>query len=130
MSIAECSAGDDGPPPHAHSDTQESFFVLHGAFDVCTGFDNQSKVSLQPGDLIAVPRQVMRTFVNTSGKPARLLVFIQGPAGMADTVSYSRKIGAEFERRFGHAAIEEYAKTRMTFDAEEGLGRYRVVIGG
>ncbi|MBB3178723.1 cupin domain-containing protein [Variovorax sp. Sphag1AA] len=122
ISIAECSAGDDGPPPHAHSDTQESFYVLDGSFDICTGFDNESTVPARPNDLFAVPNKVMRTFRNTSGKPARLLVIIQGPDRMQDTVSFSRSIGEEFKVRFGEEIIGKYADIRMTFDAEERLG--------
>lgn len=122
ISIAECTAGDDGPPPHAHSDTQETFYVLDGSFDMCTGFDNESVVQARPNDLIAMPNKVMRTFRNTSGKPARLLVIIQGPDRMNDTVSFSRRIGEDFERRFGRETIEGYAKIKMTFDAEERLG--------
>lgn len=122
ISIAECRAGTDGPPPHAHSDTQESFYVLDGTFDICTGFDNESVVQLKPNDLIAVPNKVMRSFINTTGRPARLLVIIQGPDRMSDTVSFSRDIGREFEARFGQETIEAYAQIRMTFDAEERLG--------
>lgn len=122
MSIAECTAGDDGPPPHAHSDTQESFYVLDGSFEICTGFDNESMVPAHPDDLFAVPNKVMRTFKNTSGKPARLLVIIQGPDRMQDTVSFSNSIGEEFKSRFGNDIIAKYADIRMTFDAEERLG--------
>ncbi|MDR6857537.1 cupin domain-containing protein [Variovorax guangxiensis] len=122
ISIAECTAGDDGPPPHAHSDTQESFYVLDGSFEICTGFDNESMVPAGPNDLFAVPNKVMRTFRNTSGKPARLLVIIQGPDRMQDTVSFSRTIGDEFKTRFGEDIIAKYADVRMTFDAEERLG--------
>lgn len=122
MSIAECSAGDDGPPPHAHSDTQESFYVLDGSFDICTGLKNESSVSARPHDLFATPNKVMRTFRNTCGKPARLLVIIQGPDRMQDTVSFSRDIGEEFKARFGDDIIGKYAAIRMTFDAEERLG--------
>lgn len=122
ISIAECTAGDDGPPPHAHSDTQESFYVLDGSFEICTGFDNESMVPARPNDLFAVPNKVMRTFRNTSGKPARLLVIIQGPDRMQDTVSFSRSIGEEFKTRFGEDIIAKYADIRMTFDAEERLG--------
>lgn len=122
ISIAECTAGDDGPPPHAHSDTQESFYVLDGSFDICTGLDNESSVALRSNDLIAVPNKVMRSFRNTSGKPARLLVIIQGPDRMQDTVSFSRVIGEEFKQRFGEEIIGKYADIRMTFDAEERLG--------
>ena len=122
ISIAECRAGTDGPPPHAHSDTQESFYVLDGSFDICTGLDSESFVEAKADDLIAMPCKVMRTFRNTSGRPARLLVIIQGPDRMNDTVSFSRSIGQDFERRFGRATIEAYAQIRMTFDAEERLG--------
>lgn len=122
MSIAECKAGTDGPPPHAHSDTQESFYVLDGTFDMFTGFENESVVKVQPHDLIAMPNKVMRTFANTTGRPARLLVIIQGPDRMSDTVSFSRDIGEDFKERFGDDIIEAYSKIRMTFDAEERAG--------
>lgn len=121
ISIAECKAGTDGPPPHAHSDTQESFFVLDGTFDICTGFNNEVHVAVKPGDLVAVPNKVMRSFRNTTGRPARLLVIIQGPDRMSDTVSFSRDIGREFEDRFGAGIIGAYAQIRMTFDAEDRL---------
>ncbi|CAM5793316.1 cupin domain-containing protein [Ottowia pentelensis] len=122
ISIAECKTGDDGPPPHAHTDTQESFFVLDGAFDMCTGFDNESGVKTQAGDLIAMPSNVMRSFRNTTDQPARLLVIIQGPDRMNDTVFFSRRVGEGLARRFGENAIAEYAKIKMTFDAEQRLG--------
>jgi len=121
VSIAECKASEDGPPSHAHSDTQESFYVLDGSFDICTGLDNESVVRLNANDLIAVPNKVMRTFRNTSGKPARLLVIIQGPDRMQDTVSYSSSIGQELRECFGEDIIAKYAEVRMTFDAEERL---------
>lgn len=79
-------------------------------------------VPARPNDLFAVPNKVMRTFRNTSGKPARLLVIIQGPDRMQDTVSFSRSIGEEFKTRFGEDIISKYADVRMTFDAEERLG--------
>lgn len=122
MSLAECRTGDDAPPAHAHSDTQESFFILDGTFEVYTGFDNESAVSVGPGDLVSVPKQVMRTFRNTTGKPARILAIIQGGNQMRDFVSYSRKLGVEFERRFGADVIEAYQKIGMTFDAEDRFG--------
>jgi uncharacterized RmlC-like cupin family protein len=119
LSIAECRSGDDAPPAHAHSDTQESFFFLDGTFEVYTGFDNESAVAVGPGDLVSVPRQVMRTFRNTTGKPARLLAIIQGPDRMRDRVAYSRQLGADFERRFGKDVIAAYEQIGMTFDAED-----------
>lgn len=122
IALAECRSGEDAPPAHAHWDTQESFFFLDGTFEVYTGFDNESAVAVGPGDLVTVPKQVMRTFRNTSGKPARLLAIIQGPDRMSDAVAYSKKLGADFARRFGDQAIEAYRQIGMTFDAEERLG--------
>lgn len=122
MAIGECRSGDDGPPAHAHWDTQESFFVLDGTFEIYTGFDNESAVQVGPGDLVAVPKQVMRTFRNTTGRPARMIAIIQGPERMRDAVSYSQRLGAEFARRFGAEAIEAYRALGMSFDAEERLG--------
>lgn len=122
ISIAECKVGTDGPPPHAHSDTQESFYVLDGTFDICTGFESETSVAVKPHDLLAVPNKVMRTFRNTTGRPARLLVIIQGPDKMSDTVSFSSRIGEDFKKRFGADIIEKYAAIRMTFDAEQRAG--------
>ena len=121
MSIAECTTADDGPPPHSHSDTQETFFVLEGSFDICTGFDNESVIQARQFDIISVPNKVQRAFINTSPGTARLLVLIQGPDRMHDTVWYSNRIGRDFEKRFGQEVIEHYAKIRMTFDAEARL---------
>lgn len=121
MSIAECRSGNDHPPAHAHWDTQESFFILDGTFEIYTGFDNESSVSVGPGDLVAIPPRVMRTFHNTTGRPARILAIIQGSEAMSDAVSYSRKLGAEFTRRFGPETLEAYRQIGMTFDAEERL---------
>lgn len=122
ISIAECHTGDDGPPPHSHSDTLETFFVLEGRFDICTGFDNESVVQAERFDVVSVPNKVQRAFINTSPGIARLLVLIQGPDGMNDTVWYSNRIGRDFERRFGPEVIAHYANIRMSFDAEERLG--------
>ncbi len=121
IAIAECRCGDDGPPPHVHSETQESFYVLDGSFEMYSGFDNESMVQAWPNDLIAMPKGIMRAFRNTADKPARLLVIIQGPDRMNDTVSLSRRIGDEFEKRFGAETIEAYARIHVTFDAEERL---------
>ncbi|MES2184748.1 MAG: cupin domain-containing protein [Pseudomonadota bacterium] len=121
ISIAECAAGDDGPPPHAHSDTQESFFVMEGEWDICTGFDNEFSVVARPYDIVAMPSKVMRTFRNRGTAPARLFVIIQGGDRMNDTVSFSRSMGRKIEERFGAETIEAYKAIRMTFDAEERL---------
>jgi len=101
ISIAECVASDDGPPSHAHSDTQETFVVLDGTFDVMTGIHNEITLPAKSLDLVSIPKGVMRTFKNTTGKVARLLVIIQGPNKMHDNVSFAEEIGEEFAQRFG-----------------------------
>lgn len=121
LAIAECMSGDDGPPAHSHSDTQETFFVLEGEWDISTGFDNEYTVAANQFDIVAVPRNVMRSFRNRSNKPGRLFVIIQGPERMQDTLSYSRRLGDEMERRFGKEIIAAFEKTHMVFDAEERL---------
>lgn len=121
IALAECRSGDDNPPAHAHWDTQENFFVLDGTFEIYTGFDNESAISAVPGDLVAMPRQVMRTFRNTTGRPARMIAIIQGPDRMSDVVAFSRRVGADFERRFGPEVLQAYEKIGMVFDAEDRL---------
>jgi len=121
LSIAKCVGGDDGPPPHAHSDTQETFFVLDGEWEFAVGFDRECSVSAKPYDVLAMPTGVMRAFKNKGSEPAHLFVIIQGPEKMNDTVSFSSKIGALVEERFGKETIEAYSRIKMTFDAEARL---------
>jgi uncharacterized cupin superfamily protein len=119
IAIAESLPGaDDAPPPHAHSDTQENFIVLDGSWDMLCGLNREQRLPLQQFDLFATPSKVMRTFQNTSESKARLLVIIQGPEKMNDTVSFSTAIGAEIRRRFGDETIDAYRRINMTFDAE------------
>jgi mannose-6-phosphate isomerase-like protein (cupin superfamily) len=122
IALAECRSGKDNPPAHAHWDTQENFFVLDGTFEIYTGFDSESALGAVPGDLVAMPKQVMRTFRNTTGRPARMLAIIQGPDRMRDVVAFSRRIGADFQRRFGPETLEAYRQIGMVFDAEDRLG--------
>lgn len=121
ISIAECVAGDDGPPPHAHSDTQETFVVLDGTFDIMTGLKNEVGIKASTMDMVSVPKGVMRAFRNTTGRVARLLVIIQGPQKMHDNVSFAEEIGDEFVERFGPEIIDKYKSIKMTFDAKERL---------
>lgn len=121
ISIAECTSGDDGPPSHAHSDTQENFFVLDGSWEFSTGFNKEFTISAKPYDLLAVPPNVMRAFRNTGNGSARLFVIIQGPEKMNDTVSFTKAVGAEVEKRFGTETVYALEQVKMTFDAEERL---------
>lgn len=121
LAVAECASGNDGPPTHSHSDTQENFLVLDGRWRMFTGFDNESAIEAAPGDLVAVPPRRMRTFANLGGGKARLFVIIQGPEDMNDTVSFRAAVGDLIRKRFGSETIEAYRNLKMTFDAEARL---------
>lgn len=121
LSIAQCAGDDDGPPPHAHTDTQETFFVLDGEWDICSGFNNEVCLTAKPFDIIPLPPKVMRAFRNRSGKVANLFVIIQGDEKMTDTVLYSESYGKLIESRFGPETIEAYKNIHMKFNAEERL---------
>jgi len=117
VAIAECVPG-DGPLPHAHFDTQESFFVLDGEWDISWGFDDEYRVPVRAFDLIGVPTGAMRAFRNTGRQTGRLFVIIQGQERMSDTVVYTPTVGAEVGRRFGADVVEAFRKVNIMFDAE------------
>lgn len=117
VAIAEC-VPDDGPLPHAHFDTQESFFVLDGEWDITWGFEDEYRLPVRACDLVGVPTGAMRAFRNTGKETARLFVIIQGQERMSDTVVYSPKVGEEVKRRFGPEVVEAFRKVNITFDAE------------
>jgi uncharacterized RmlC-like cupin family protein len=116
LAIAECEPG-DGPLPHAHFDTQESFFVLDGQWDVTSGFRDELSLAVKPYDLVAMPDKVMRAFKNTGTEKARLFVIIQGRQKMSDLIAYTPEAGAEIERRHGAATVEAFGRINITFDA-------------
>jgi mannose-6-phosphate isomerase-like protein (cupin superfamily) len=59
------------PPPHAHTGTEEAYFVLTG--EVSFHVDGHEVVG-EPGSFVLVPGGVPHTFGNRSGADARLLV--------------------------------------------------------
>ena len=116
LAIAECEPG-DGPLPHAHFDTQETFFVLDGKWDITTGFEDELALAAKPYDLVAMPDKVMRAFKNTGNEKARLFVMIQGQQKMSDLIAYSPDAGAEIERRHGRETVDAFKRINITFDA-------------
>ena len=122
LSIARCAGGaQDGPPPHAHTDTQETFFVLDGEWDISSGFNNENTVTAKPFDIIPMPSNVMRAFQNRSDRAANLFVIIQGKDKMSDTILFSDHYGEVVRDRFGEQTIDAYRKINMQFNAEERL---------
>lgn len=64
------------PPPHIHTDCQESFYVLDGKVEFLLGADT---VIGQSGAFVLIPGGIAHTFGNAGATPARLLV-IHAPA--------------------------------------------------
>lgn len=119
LSIAECVPGEAGPPPHSHSDTQESFMCIEGEWEMTTGFNHDFALTLHPYDLLPVPTKVLRGFRNTGPGRSRLFVIIQGSEDMADMVAFPKRVGQEMQRRFGSEVLDKFADIRLIFDAED-----------
>ena len=66
-----------GPPPHVHSDRDETFFVLEGRYAFTRGSD---EIELEPGGSVFVPRGERHLF-RTLTAPARTLIIVS-PAGL------------------------------------------------
>ncbi len=117
LAIAECVPG-DGPLPHAHFDSQESFFVLDGEWDITWGFEDENRIPARTYDLVAMPDRVMRSFRNTGQSTGRLFVIIQGQEKMSDLVAYAPSVGDEVVKRYGADVADAFRKVNITFDAE------------
>lgn len=100
VNICECPPG-NGPMLHAHQRTRETFLCLRGSFAVRWGDRGEHETRLEPFDMIAVPPNVSRAFVNVGDDTAYLLVMIQGDGDDLSDVSYSPEVGTEITRRFG-----------------------------
>jgi quercetin dioxygenase-like cupin family protein len=77
MSEGTVPAGVSGPPPHAHRQTTDTFYVLEGTLRVTVG---GRAIDAPAGSYIVVPPGVVHTFANTSAAPARVLN-INAPGG-------------------------------------------------
>jgi quercetin dioxygenase-like cupin family protein len=78
MSEATFPAGMNGPPPHAHSYTTDTFYVLEGILHMTVG---DSEIDASAGSYILVPPGVVHTFANISDEPVRFLN-ISTPGGL------------------------------------------------
>ena len=79
FSISEATfpPGMDGPPPHAHRHTTDTFYVLEGSLHLIVG---DQVIDAAPGSYILVPPGIVHTFANRSDKPVRFLN-INAPGG-------------------------------------------------
>jgi uncharacterized cupin superfamily protein len=116
LAIAECEPG-DGPLPHAHFDSQESFLVLDGEWDISTGMNDELRIEVKPYDLVAMPDKVMRAFHNIGREKARLFVIIQGQEKMSDLIAYAPDVGEELKRRHGEETVAAFKRVNITFEA-------------
>src|SRR4029453_1503263 len=78
MSEATFPAGMNGPPPHAHRYTTDTFYVLEGTLHMTVG---HREIDASAGSYILVPPGVVHTFANISDEPVRFLN-ISAPGGL------------------------------------------------
>jgi quercetin dioxygenase-like cupin family protein len=69
-----------GPPPHAHTNEDEAFFVLDGEVEFVLG---DTIVPAPVGTFVWAPRNVVHQFRNIGARPARMLTFVT-PASLED----------------------------------------------
>lgn len=70
----------DGPPPHAHVEMDELFYVIEGQVAFVIG--DQTQIA-SPGDAVFIPHGTRHTFANVGDTPARL-IDIHTPGGFED----------------------------------------------
>ena len=118
LGIVTCPPG-NGPGLHVHWRTHETFMALTGKWEVIWGDKGEEKTVIEPFDLIAVPPQVTRTFVNISDEDAHLLVVIQGQKGEFDDVGRVPETRQKIADKFGPEMVGklEAAGWQFTLDA-------------
>ena len=67
-----------GPPPHTHSNEDETFYVLEGTPTFRLGDDT---IVAGPGDFVNVPKGVLHCFRNFSDAPVTMILTFT-PAGI------------------------------------------------
>jgi quercetin dioxygenase-like cupin family protein len=70
----------NGPPPHTHTREDESFMMLAGRVDVSLG---GQEYTVEPGDYLYLPRDVVHAFRNPYGDEARVFSVVS-PAGLEE----------------------------------------------
>src|SRR5580704_15029838 len=76
----------NGPPPHTHTNEDETFYILEGRFSFTVG---ERTFEAGPNMLVRAPRGIPHAYRNISALPARKLIMIS-PAGFE---SFFREIG-------------------------------------
>ena len=80
FSISEATfpSGMNGPPPHAHRYTTDTFYVLEGTLHLTVG---DREIDASAGSYVLVPPGVVHTFANMSGERVRYLN-VSAPGGL------------------------------------------------
>jgi uncharacterized RmlC-like cupin family protein len=120
LGIVTCPPG-NGPGLHVHYKTHETFLALTGRWEIQWGDKGEESTMLEPFDLIAVPPQVTRRFVNRSDADAHLLVIIQGKAEEFDDVDRVPETAAAIARKHGPEMVKKLESLgwKFTIGAEE-----------
>lgn len=77
LAVIEIGPHREGPPAHAHTDEDDSFYVLEGEL---TFLLRDGELSAGPGTFVLVPPGVEHTFANRGDVPVRM-VNVHAPAG-------------------------------------------------
>lgn len=104
MTLAE---GADGAVPHHHTTSTELFYVLGGRVEVLAGED---VLTLEEGDVAAVPPLMPHAFSAAPGSPADLLILV---APGIERFEYFRLLD---RLRNGEATLEELLDSQELYD--------------
>jgi mannose-6-phosphate isomerase-like protein (cupin superfamily) len=77
LAVIEIQARRGGPPIHAHTDEDDSFYILEGELTFTVEGD---EVVAGPGTFVLVPPGLQHTFANNTDEIVRM-VNIHAPAG-------------------------------------------------
>lgn len=118
LGIVTCPPG-NGPGLHVHWKTHETFMALTGKWEVLWGDKGEEKTIIEPFDLIAVPPQVTRTFINVSDADAHLLVIIQGKKEEFDDVGRVPETAQKVAQKYGPEMVKKLESLgwQFTLDA-------------
>lgn len=109
-----------GPPPHAHADCDECFFMTQGTLKVLVG---ETWMVVGPGDFLRVPRGTTHTFRNIGGVPARAIVTVS-PAGLDE---FFRRVGVPVTE----ANIDGYTPTAVDIQRiVSNIEKYKMELRG
>ncbi len=117
VAVVKCAPG-QGPYLHAHYNTYENFICLTGRFRISWGDMGEHEAFLDPFDMIAVPKGVVRAFENASDNTAYILGLIRGdkPEDFHD-VAMTPAAAKDLTEKFGADVVGKIEEIGWRFDA-------------